>query len=291
LAPRRAIVVAYGVPMTRRGARVSTGRTALAAHVAELLHATDAHLASRTAWRTLDPDATAPRTLVALGQRILPARSDRPALHEQQEIAWAMAISDLARAIARDFPQNIFADLDHVGSALRDVVAREGHVALERTIDPLVRIHRTYGRRSAIRFRYVHDFLYGFDWTRWVARDPAARAAVGPYALPFLAHIEARAVELAALVEAGDPSYPPLAPDSFRNPFPFDREPDSEARLFLALARAGELPIEAFRESPPLSFERPYAALREARAESLGLSSSLSVPGPADLSPSHSRSS
>lgn len=262
--------------MVRRGTRASAGRAptrgSLAPHVAELLGSTDAYLATRTTWRSLEPGAERPRSLVALGERVLPERADRPALHEQQEIAWAMALSDLARAIAREFPENLFADLDHVARALRDVVLREGHVALERTIDPLVRIHRTYGRSSAIRFRYVHDFLYGFDWARWVARDPAARAAVGPYDARFLAHIEARALELDALVARNDPTYPPLPAGVFRNPFPFDREPDAERLLFETLARAGELPIEAFLESPTLTLERPYAALREERAASLGLS-------------------
>jgi hypothetical protein len=182
-----------------------------------------------------------------------------------------MALSDLARAIAREFPENLFADLDYVGAVLRDVVAREGQVALERRIDPLVRIHRLYGRSSTIRFRYVHDFLYGFDWARWVLRDPATRGDVGPYDAVFLAHVEARAAELAARIEAGDAEYPPLAPGVFRNPFPFDRDPDAEARLFPALVARGLVPVEAWRAGPTLARDRPFTALREELAASLGL--------------------
>ncbi|GAB4197422.1 MAG: hypothetical protein OHK0013_05590 [Sandaracinaceae bacterium] len=247
-------------------------RVTLDPHVSELLGATDAYLAMRPRrWRTLDPSARRPRSLVTLGERLLPARSGRPALHEQQEIAWAMAMSDLARAIVREFPENIFADLDHVGAVLRDVVAREGHVALERRIDPLVRIHRLYGRASSIRFRYVHDFLYGFDWARWVRRDPETRRGVGPFDAVFLAHVEARAAELAARIEAGDPEYPPLPASAFRNPFPFDRDPEAEGRLFPSLVARKLIPVEAWREQPELGWEHPFTELRVEHAASLGL--------------------
>ncbi|MBN8610432.1 MAG: ferrochelatase [Deltaproteobacteria bacterium] len=256
-----------------RSSPSSSSRAALDPHVAELLGATDTFLAGRTRWQTLAPRGGAPRSLVALAELLLPTRDDRPALHDQQAIAWAMALSDLARAIAREFPENLFADLDHVASELRRVVATRGHVALERTIDPLVRIHRSYGKSSRIRFRYVHDFLYGFDWARWVARDPQARRTIGNYDLPFLAHVEKRALELDALVEANDPSYPPLAPGEFRNPFPFDREPAAESELFRSLAEADLLPIRAFdADRPQPSADRPFTSLREQRAQAMGLS-------------------
>lgn len=255
---------------TTRTARATRAETPLDPHVEELLRATDEHVARR-AWRTLDPAAERPRSLVELGRRVLPAAPDRPPLHAQQEIAWAMALSDLARAIAREFPENLFTDLDHVAASLRSVAAEEGHVALERVIDPLVRIHRLYGRGSTIRFRYVHDFLYGFDWARWVSRDVAARAGIGPFDLRFLAHIERRAAELAELVARDDPSYPPLAPGVFRNPFPFDRDPPAELALMTRLAREGAIPVPAWLERPQLTWNRPFAALREERASSLGL--------------------
>ncbi len=247
-------------------------RRSLPPHVEELLGSTDAFLASRGhARRTLEPGGKRPRTLVELGRRVLPADAARAPLHEQQEIAWAMALSDLARVIALQFPENLFADLDHVGATLRAVVEREGHVALERAIDPLVRIHRAYGRASNIRFRYVHDFLYGFDWARWVARDPATRASIGPFDLVFLEHSERRAGELEALIAVDDATYPRLAPGAYRNPFPFDREPASEARLLASLAADGMVPIAAWTQRPQLVWNRPYASEREARAVQLGL--------------------
>ncbi|MFN7696809.1 MAG: hypothetical protein ACK6CU_01080 [Deltaproteobacteria bacterium] len=244
----------------------------LDAHVRELLASTDEHLASRTAWRSLARGRSAPRSLVALGEELLPPNAARAPLHDQQRIAWAMALSDLARAIAREFPENLFADLDHVAGELRRIVAEQGVVALERTIDPLVRIHRTYGKSSPIRFRYVHDFLYGFDWARWVAREPSSRRNVRPYDATFLAHIERRALELGALIQNRDPTYPPLPPGAFRNPFPFDREPPSEERLFRALAEEDLLPLRAFDADAPLApAARSFSTMREARAGELGL--------------------
>lgn len=250
---------------------VARSMRALDPHVAELLAATDAFLSRRVQWRSLAPRRTKPRSLVALAKLVLPEAADRPALHDQQRIAWAMALSDLARAIAREFPGNVFADLEHVAAELRRVVALQGHVALERTIDPLVRVHRDYGKSSRIRFRYVHDVLYGFDWARWVAREPAQRAHVRPYDQAFLAHAETRAVELDALIERDDASYPRLAPGLFRNPFPFDREPAAEEHLFRALCAEDLLPIRAFDLDAVAHWDRPYTAEREARALSLGL--------------------
>lgn len=257
---------------TQTSSKRASPRTPLDPHVAELLGATDAFLAGRVRWQTLAPEGGAPRSLVRLAETLLPASESRAPLHDQQEIAWAMALSDLARAIAREFPENLFADLDHVASELRRVVADSGHVALERTIDPLVRIHRLYGKSSRIRFRYVHDFLYGFDWARWVARDPVSRARHGNYDRVFLAHVEKRAEELESLVEGDDPSYPRLAPGAFRNPFPFDREPAAETALFRVLATADLLPIRAWDpEATCRGAERAFTALREARAKDLGL--------------------
>lgn len=261
-----------------------TRRTALAPHVAELLSSTDAFLASRdVTWWTLDPSAKpvgrgrartparAP-SLVELGERILPGTPSLPALHEQQEIAWAMALSDLGRAIAMQFPENLFADLAFVGMTLRRVVTEHGHVALERAIDPIVRVHRLYGRRSRIRFRYVHDFLYGFDWARWVAKQPAERGAVGPFDAAFIAHSEQRAHELEQLIEAGDAKYPPLADGVFRNPFEFDRDPPSERALLTALAADGHVPVRAWELDARPAWDARFVALRVAKAKELGLS-------------------
>ena len=247
----------------------------LAPHVEELLLSTDALIArSGASWASLKPRKKRALSLEELGEVVL--RGVDPArLHEQQASAWAMALSHVARAIVRNFPGNVFADLDLVAVALRDVVIAEGHVALEQTIDPLVEIHRLYGKTSRIRFQYVHDFLYGFDWARWVASDPQDRAAIGPFDRRFLQRSVERAAELEALIDNNDPTYPPLAEGTFRNPYAFARDPKTEALLFRDLAKHNLLPACPIRQSAV--WDKPFLQERLLRAEKLGLIASPDI--------------
>ena len=241
----------------------------LAPHVQELLASTDELVARNGAsWASLKPTRKRALSLIQLGEQVLKG-IDPALLHEQQASAWAMAMSHVARAIIRHFPENIFVDLDLVGLALRDVVMAEGHVALEQTIDPLVEIHRLYGKSSRIRFQYVHDFLYGFDWARWVASDPHERGAIGPFDRRFLQRSLERAQELEALIDMDDATYPALAPGTFRNPYAFARDPKSERTLFLDLAKLDLLPACPLRKKA--IWDRPFVQQRLLRAEQLGL--------------------
>ena len=71
---------------------------------------------------------------------------------------------------------------------------------MRETTELLVDVQARYGARSAIRFRYVHDFIYGYDWARWVAREPETRTAIGPYDPVFLKRMRDRADELLELI-------------------------------------------------------------------------------------------
>jgi len=247
----------------------------LAPHVEELLLSTDALIArSGASWASLKPRKKRALSLQELGEVVLRG-VDPELLHEQQASAWAMALSHLARAIVRNFPENIFADLDRVAVALRDVVIAEGHVALEQTIDPLVEIHRLYGKTSRIRFQYVHDFLYGFDWARWVASCPAERATIGPFDRRFLQRSVERAEELEVLIENNDPTYPALAEGAFRNPYAFARDPKAEALLFRDLAKHDLLPVCPIRQTA--IWDKPFLQERLVRAEKLGLIASADI--------------
>ena len=241
----------------------------LAPHVLELLASTDALVArSGASWASLKPKKKRALSLVQLGELVL--KGVAPALlHEQQASAWAMAMSHVTRAIVRHFPDNIFVDLDLVAVALRDVVIAEGHVALEQTIDPLVEIHRLYGKSSRIRFQYVHDFLYGFDWARWVASEPKERGAIGPFDRRFLQRSVERAQELEALIQKNDATYPAIAPGTFRNPYGFERDPKSEQALFLDLAKEDLLPACPIRGRA--LWDAPFVQQRLERAKQLGL--------------------
>jgi hypothetical protein len=173
----------------------------------------------------------------------------------------------IADAFTRDFPENVFLDLDLLGATLaRMEDAERAEVALS-----IVRVSAEFGG-APIQFRYAHDFLYGFDWCRWVARDPGTRAAVGPFDLPFLRYLSDRARELCALIAEDDAKYGHVPRGTYRNPFAFSRSPEDEARLHRALAERDLVPVEAWSTAGRARWERPYAELREEVARELGLS-------------------
>jgi hypothetical protein len=128
-----------------------------------------------------------------------------------------------------------------------------------------------HGQQSAIRFRYVHDFMYGFDWARWVRREPRARREVEPFGLDFLRQSENRGRDIVTLIDADDNWYPRLADGASRNPFPFSREPDDELLLYRLLAERGDVPVEVWRLDASPDASRDFDALRQDAAESLGL--------------------
>ena len=206
----------------------------------------------------------------------------------------------MTRAMSEHFPENIFADVDFLTAALlaqtrrpltnsvgmlgannstiTTAQDRERHSASE-TPDPSLHLAalfdrvaalvQLYGCHSAIRFRYIHDFLYGFDWARWVYKDPLARSAIGPFDAEFLDYLQMRGTELLALIANGDRKYPPLAPDQWRNSFSFSRTPADEARLHLTLAIDGLVPVAAWDPQTQPTFNRDFHQLRQTRADHL----------------------
>jgi hypothetical protein len=182
--------------------------------------------------------------------------------------------SGVAEAQLRCFPENLLWDFDfYVASVHRRArQARSYADYLEHVAEITVGLMGLYGQQSTIRFRYVHDFIYGFDWARWVRRDPATRRAVGPFSIEFLQQIETRGRDILTLIESDDALYPQLSGPGARNPFAFSREPDDELRLYRALAERGCIPVEAWRADAQPNASLDFDALREETAGSLGLS-------------------
>lgn len=181
--------------------------------------------------------------------------------------AVAPMLGRLRSALLHDFPENVFLDLDMLGGALARAVAT-GHAAESERL--VTELSRDFGS-APIRFRYAHDFLYGFDWCRWVAREPEARTSIGPFDPEFLRYLRGRAAELRALIAQDDAKYGRIPDGAFRNPFAFSREPEDEARLHRALAARGLVPIEAWRIDGTAVWDRSFAELREEVARELGL--------------------
>lgn len=227
-------------------------------------------------WRSLAPDRTHARTLVALGRALLEPEAAAVTSDPEACLAFAEGLAAIALAMRDAFPLNLYGDLDHLAACLwrGAAAAPAGAVAfLRQQCARVVELQHLFGCTTSIRFRYVHDFLYGFDWAKWVAREPATRACVGPFSPAFLAAMHARGHELLGVIAGGhDRRYPPLPDARARNAFGFSREPADELVLHRHLAREGLLPVEAWRLDASPRWDRPFQALRREHAARLGLS-------------------
>lgn len=223
-------------------------------------------------WRTLAPRGGAARGVFEVVRWRIGTGEPGP-----RGQALADALVAIATAMRRAFPHNIFGDLERIADVLwrASADAEEPAAHLREQGLRIAALHDRFGGGTSINFRYTHDFLYGFDWAKWVARDPSARATVGPYDLPFLAYTERRADELIELIDrGGDAKYPQLPDGLARNPFGFSREPSAEAELHVHLARRGLLPVQAWCSGTEPVWDRPFADLRAEAAVRLGLADS-----------------
>ncbi len=185
----------------------------------------------------------------------------------------AAVASAVAQAQLESFPENVLWDFDFylrsVHEEAREAPSYGAH--LDHAMEITVGLMRMYGQQSTIRFRYVHDFIYGFDWARWLRSDPEARTGTGPFSLRFLQQVETRGRDILTLIEADDTLYPKLSGTGARNPFSFTRDPEDELALYRRLAERGYIPVEAWRLDAEPSASRDFDALRGRVAESLGL--------------------
>lgn len=213
---------------------------------------------------TLDPDRSAATPLLEIVASL--------AMPMQIEHL-AAAASGVASAQLDNFPDNLFWDFDcYLASVHESAAASQDYAAhLGRTTRTVVGLMELYGQHSKIRFRYVHDFMYGFDWARWVRRDPVNRVTVDPFGSSFLDQSESRGQDILDLIEADDTLYPRLREGVARNPFPFSREPGDELVLYRDLSTRGFIPVQAWHIDATPDWSRDFDALREARAKALRL--------------------
>jgi len=196
--------------------------------------------------RSLAPERACASTLVEVHERALAIAeaSTRDALAEPL----ADGLCELALAQLDAFPGNLFWDLDLIAAAIVDQAAALAPALARACVvdrfERMAALQHLYGRRTPINFSYVHDFVYGFDWAKWVAREPSLHAAPpGPFSLSFLEYMQRRGHELLELIADDDSKYPTLDGDEPRNPFPFSRELEPEIRLHRELARRDLIPV------------------------------------------------
>ncbi len=236
----------------------------------EQLRAADVSLEARVTLASLCPGRARATPLASLGEQLLPR--DTPA---EVAAAFARSLSGIGQAIQRNFPGNLFWDLDFLAAGLMGIDAgaapAERAQSMERTASAIVSLHNLFSHASRIQFRYAHDFLYGFDWAKWVAREPATRAQVEPFGLEFVHAMQQRGAEILALIARDDDKYPNINRGSDRNPFQFARDPRAEDLLYRDLAARGLLPLAAWSTDAQPVWDRPYAELRNERARALDL--------------------
>ena len=116
---------------------------------------------------------------------------------------------------------------------------------------------------SEIRFRYVHDFMYGFDWARWVKKQPDQRANSGPFCQNFLDDLLCRGEEILQSIKKDDVKYPQISQKRYRNPFCFSREPEDERRLLTYLAGCECIPVAAWEWDSVGVWDKPFSQIRE----------------------------
>ena len=193
----------------------------------------------------------------------------------------AAGLQTLALAQLDAFPGNLFWDLDLIAVAIVDQTRT---LAIDLTVphvtDQLARmaeLQHLYGRATAINFAYVHDFVYGYDWAKWVAREPSVQTDVPePFSPRFLAYMRTRAHELMKLIADDDSKYPTLVDDQPRNPFPFSRAPADELTLHRELARRDLIPVPTWDPDANVldwstRWRIPFATHRIDVARELGL--------------------
>jgi len=215
---------------------------------------------------TLAPDRSRATRLVVLAERVVDETRARPDTEAVLD-----GLASIADAQRRSFPDNLLFDYDYLAASMTGHVRRRGRSWIDDAVPRLVGLYELFGRDTPIRFRYTHDFVYGWDWAKWVRREPEARAATGPFDFAFLRAMDARGHELLSLIEPDDQEYHRLRDEGPRNPFPFSREPASELALHRDLARRGLVPVEAWRWDARPRWDRPFADLRVQRARALGL--------------------
>jgi hypothetical protein len=186
------------------------------------------------------------------------------------EIQLINSLSDtlerMVDTMLHNFPENIFWDFDFIVSSMlkQALVAKDGAVSfLESFGDKIVSLLELFGRQSEIRFRYVHDFIFGFVWAKWVQEEAHTRAVIEPFSLTFLDCLISKGKKIIQLIRVGDARYHQLSEKCYRNPFCFSREPEDEYRLLTYLATQQLIPVAAWNWNAQPVWDKPFHQLRE----------------------------
>ncbi|MBH8552058.1 hypothetical protein I8751_06660 [Nostocaceae cyanobacterium CENA357] len=168
-------------------------------------------------------------------------------------------------ALLQNFPENIFWDFDFmVSSMLRQaLLSDDGADFLEYFANKMVSLIELFGIKKEVRFRYIHDFMYGFVWAKWVQKEPHNRAHIEPFSLCFLDYLLIKGQELVHRISLDQVSFYKLCDTGFRNPFSFSREPEDEYRLLTYLAGKQLIPVAAWNWNAHPVWNKPFEEMRQ----------------------------
>ncbi len=193
-------------------------------------------------------------------------------LSEAQMKILAFQLERILISVFHHFPENIFWDFDFLIHRLakNSLVSKDYNVGLNIYTNKLIAIFEIFGAHSPIKFRYIHDFVYGFDWLKWMLEKRTPTETEDPFGLDFLNYIHNRGLELVSLIQKNDTNYPDLE-GIYRNPFLFVRSTDEEICLHQDLSESGKIPIEAWNVFAIPKHDLNYSQFRLERSKELGI--------------------
>lgn len=218
---------------------------------------------------SLNPDKTLTTSFVELENLITGSITDQEIIITMRDI-----LELIIYAQVQNFPENIFWDFDFTVSSMvrQALVAEEGAIAfLECFGKKMVLLIELFGIKKEIRFRYVHDFIYGFDWARWVQKEPQTRSDSEPFSLVFLDYLLIKGEKLVKRINYGQVTSYNLGNTGHRNPFDFSREPEDERLLLTSLAKEKLIPVEAWNWDTSPVWNQPFQEMRQQLALELNI--------------------
>lgn len=198
-----------------------------------------------------------------------------PNTHTFQLSTFIDSLSIIVKEELLHFPNNIFWDKNYFLSyfvyQITQIPVTEQESYISKYVQMYVSLLELFGNTSTIRFQYLHDFTYGFDWAKWVRNDSKNRNTILPFSMTFLQRMYHRGKELEQLIQKNDELYPSITRSEFRNPFQFQRSIECEFLLFKQLASKECIPIIAWEQNGSVDWKKNYSELREIEAKNQGL--------------------
>ncbi|MBD2387987.1 hypothetical protein [Cylindrospermum sp. FACHB-282] len=211
---------------------------------------------------SLNPCKTLTTSFAELGDLIAEQTTDSQLITKLRE-----TLEIIIHAQLENFPENIFWDFDFmVSSMLKQALLEDDGAVLflDNFREKMVFITELCGIKTEIRFRYVHDFIYGFEWARWVKKEPQTRANIEPFSLIFLDYLLIKGKDILENINLNQSttSYK-LSETGYRNPFCFSREPEDEYRLLSYLAQKQLIPVAVWNWNTQPIWNKPFQTMRE----------------------------